>query len=153
MPLLVHAMAGPLAVHRAAVEHPRLADGKIADVDHLLDFAFTFGQDLAGFQGYQFTQGVLLRPQCIADLTHHFAALRRRDIAPELECLPGGFQHFLIFPGFAAADMTQQAAVDRANGMDNGSRARQPRAVADDRGFRLLRPSSLKTDALIACRI
>ena len=39
MPLLVHAMAGALAVHGEAVELAGEADGEIGDVDHLLHFA------------------------------------------------------------------------------------------------------------------
>ena len=47
MPLLVHAVLRPLRMHRQAVEHARLADGEVGDVDHLLHFAVAFGLDLA----------------------------------------------------------------------------------------------------------
>ncbi len=48
MPLLHQAMVGALGLDGQAVKHPRLADGEIADVDHLLHFAFAFGNDFAG---------------------------------------------------------------------------------------------------------
>ena len=38
---------GPLAVHGEAVKLAREAHGEIGDVDHLLHFAQSFGQDLA----------------------------------------------------------------------------------------------------------
>ena len=47
MPLLHQAMIRPFRLNRQAVKHARLADGEIADVDHLLHFAFAFGDDLA----------------------------------------------------------------------------------------------------------
>src|SRR5213075_2176208 len=45
MPLLHQTMVFSLRLNRQAVKHARLADGEIADVDHLLNFAFTFGND------------------------------------------------------------------------------------------------------------
>ena len=59
MPLLVHAVLGPLGVHRQAVEHARLADGEVADVDHLLDFAIALGLDLAHLEADQAAEAVL----------------------------------------------------------------------------------------------
>ena len=57
MPLLHQAMVLSLRLDREAVEHPRLADGEIADVDHLLHFAFAFRDDLAGLEGNELRQG------------------------------------------------------------------------------------------------
>ena len=50
MPLLHHAMAGTLRCDREAVELARKTDREIADIDHLLHFAETFLQNLAGFK-------------------------------------------------------------------------------------------------------
>jgi hypothetical protein len=47
LPLLVHAVARALAVHREAVQLARQADREVADVDHLLHFAEALGEDLA----------------------------------------------------------------------------------------------------------
>ena len=53
MPLLVHAVAGTLGVHGVAIQHARLADGEIGDVDHLLHFAIALGLALAHLQRNQ----------------------------------------------------------------------------------------------------
>ena len=80
MPLLVHAMAGALAVHGEAVELAREADGEIGDVDHLLHLAEALGQDLAHFERDQRAQVLLVRAQLVADLAHDVAAFRAPGI-------------------------------------------------------------------------
>ena len=50
-------------MHRLTVEHPRLANGKIGDIDHLLHFAVAFGLDLAVFQRDQRTERILVFAQ------------------------------------------------------------------------------------------
>src|SRR5262249_50461835 len=49
MPGFEHAVARPLAGNDLAVELARQADREIADIDHLLHFALTLLDDLAGF--------------------------------------------------------------------------------------------------------
>ena len=66
MPLLVHAVLRALGVHGEAVEHARLADGEIGDVDHLLHFAQAFGLDLAVFERDQRAEVFLGGAQCVA---------------------------------------------------------------------------------------
>ncbi len=51
MVLFEHAMPRPFAVHGKSVEHSRLADCKIANIDQFLDFAFPLGQYFPHFQG------------------------------------------------------------------------------------------------------
>jgi hypothetical protein len=36
MPLLHQAMARPFGLNGQAIKHPRLANGEVADIDHLL---------------------------------------------------------------------------------------------------------------------
>ena len=76
MPLLVQAVLGALGVHGAAVQHARLTDGKIGDVDHLLHFALPLGDDLAVFERDQFAELALVAPKLIAEQAHELAALR-----------------------------------------------------------------------------
>ena len=64
-------------MHGSAVEHARLPDREIGDVDHLLDFAVTFLLDLSGFQRHQRTEGVFFAPQRVADAPHQLAPPRR----------------------------------------------------------------------------
>ncbi len=60
MPLLHQAMARPFGLNRQAIKHPRLADGEVADVDHLLHLAFAFSEDLARLERNEFAQIALL---------------------------------------------------------------------------------------------
>jgi hypothetical protein len=53
-----------------AVQHARLADREIRDVDHLLHFAVAFGLDLAGFQRHQAAERALMGAQLFADQAH-----------------------------------------------------------------------------------
>ena len=56
MPLLHHAMVRAFGGDGQSVKLARKADGKIANIDHLLHFAFAFGQNFAGFQRDQSAQ-------------------------------------------------------------------------------------------------
>ena len=76
MPLLHQAMIRPLRLNRQAVKHARLTDGEIADVDHLLHFAFAFGDDLARLERDELTEIVLRFAQGVAELSNGFAANR-----------------------------------------------------------------------------
>ena len=59
VPLLVHAVLRPFRVHGVAVQHARLPDREIGDVDHLLDLAVALRFDLAVLQGHQTAQQIL----------------------------------------------------------------------------------------------
>ena len=52
----------------------RLTDREIANVDHLLHFAFAFGDDLSGLQGYELAELVFQFAQRIAKATNSLAA-------------------------------------------------------------------------------
>ncbi len=56
MPGFHHPVLGTLGCDRQAVELARQADCEIADVDHFLDFAKTFGCDLADFDRHEATE-------------------------------------------------------------------------------------------------
>ena len=89
MPLLHQAMVRPLRLNRQAVEHARLADGEIADVDHLLHFAFAFGDDFAGLERDELAEIVTSASRKrVAELADGFAAHRAGRDAPFLETLP-----------------------------------------------------------------
>ena len=47
MPLFHQTVIRPLRLNRQAVKHSRLADGEIADIDHLLHFAFALSYDFS----------------------------------------------------------------------------------------------------------
>ena len=77
MPLLVHAVARPLAVHRQAVELARQADREVADVDHLLHLAQPLGEDLAHLERDQPAERLLV----LAQLRRRARARPRRAAA------------------------------------------------------------------------
>ena len=82
MPLLDHPVVGPLAGDGQAIKLARQADREVADVDHLLDFAEAFLDDLAGLQRHQPGQRLLGGAQFLAKQPNQFAAARRRNHAP-----------------------------------------------------------------------
>ena len=87
MPLLHHPVARPFGGDRQAVELPRQADREVADVDHLLHFAVTFGPDLAHLERDEIAERLLGLAQRLPEIAHEVAALRRRHLAPRLERL------------------------------------------------------------------
>ncbi len=99
MPLLEHAVARAFARHGEAVKLARKSSGEIGDVDHLLHFAFAFGQDLAHFKRDQRAEIVLGAPQLIADLADDLAALGGRQHAPAFEDLGSLLNNGFIFAG------------------------------------------------------
>ncbi len=82
MPLLVHAVLRPLGVHGRAIQHPRLPHGEVGDVDHLLNFAEPFRQDLAILERDQRPEVLLVTAQLFAQQANRLAPLRRRNAAP-----------------------------------------------------------------------
>ena len=82
MPLLVHAVARPLAVHGEAVELAGKAGGEIGDIDHLLHFALAFGQDFAHLERNQRAEILLVLAQFQTDLADDFAPPGSRHHAP-----------------------------------------------------------------------
>ena len=59
-----------------------MADGEVADVDHLLHFAFAFGDNLAGLERDEFAEVAFLLAQSVAELPDGFAAHRPGRDAP-----------------------------------------------------------------------
>ena len=82
VPGLHHAMPGALAGDGQAVQLARQPDGEIADVDHFLHFAQPFLQDLAGLDGHQPPERLLVRAHQLAEPAHQLTAPGRRHAAP-----------------------------------------------------------------------
>jgi len=94
-----HAMAGALAVHRQSVELAREADGEIGDVDHFLNFAESFGEDLAGLESHEAAEFVLVAAERVAELARDFAALGSGKKPPALESFRGESNGLLVIVG------------------------------------------------------
>ena len=69
---------GALRMHRVAVQHARLADREVGDVDHFLHFAVAFGLDLAHLERDQRTR---VRP-CACARRRRTGESPRRDAVP-----------------------------------------------------------------------
>src|SRR4051794_28219667 len=89
MPGLHHPVTGPLGGDGEAVKLARQADGEVANVDHLLDLAEPFLEDLPGLEADEPAERLLLLPQDFAEEPHELAAAGRRNIAPGEEGLVG----------------------------------------------------------------
>ena len=118
VPLLVQAVSGPLGVHGVAVEHARLAQREVADVDHLLDLAVALGLDLAHFQRDQGAQSVLVVAQGVVDQPHGVTTLRGRDLAPGQSGFLGGLDDLLVVLHGSAAHPGDDAAVGGVHRLD-----------------------------------
>ena len=84
MPLLHHAVLRPLGGDGQPVQLPGKADGEIANINHLLHFAFAFRQDFPGFQRDKSAQIGFGVAQGVAELADDFAAFRRGQALPVL---------------------------------------------------------------------
>ena len=118
MPLLVHAVTRPLGMHREAVEHARLADGKVGDVDHFLDLAVALGLDLAHLEADEAAEQVLLGTKRLAHEPHGLATTRRRHVAPGGECRGGACHDALVVLGAGGADSRDDLAGRRIDRVD-----------------------------------
>ena len=82
MPGLHQPVPRPFGGDRPAVQLPRQPDGELADVDHLLHLAEGLRGDLAGLDGDQRGQIVLVLDEQFAEPGHQRAAHRSRCRAP-----------------------------------------------------------------------
>ena len=130
MPLLHHAVLGALGGDGQAVELAGKADGEVADINHLLHFAFAFGEDLAGFECDEASEVALGLAQGVAELADDFAAFGGGKELPFLEGLLGAAGGAFVFGLGGGADGRQQAAVDGRNARQ-GFAAAQPLAAED----------------------
>src|SRR5205823_8103694 len=56
MPLLHQTVTGPFRLNRQAIKHSRLTNSEVADVDHLLHFAFAFGNNFPSLERDELTE-------------------------------------------------------------------------------------------------
>ena len=77
--------AGRSEASRQSIELARQSDREVADIDHFLDFAVSFGADLAHFKTDEIAQRLLHFPQRIPEVADNLAAFGRRNHAPFVE--------------------------------------------------------------------
>ena len=76
MPLLHQTMAGPFRLNRQAIKHARLTDREVADIDHLLHFAFAFRDNFSGLERDKLAKLVFQFAKRVAEPANGFAANR-----------------------------------------------------------------------------
>ena len=113
MPLLHQTMVFSLRLNRQAVKHARLADGEIADVDHLLNFAFTFGNDLAGLESDELTKLMFQLAQRISEAANSIATDRAGRSSPFFERFLRTRDRCLVILVRGGANTCQPPAIDR----------------------------------------
>ena len=96
MPLLVHAVARTLAVHREAVKLARETDSEVGDIDHLLYFAFSFGENLARLERDQRAEVVFGAAQLVPQLARDLATFRRGQQTPALKRMRRPPQNLIV---------------------------------------------------------
>ena len=132
MPLLHQAMAGAFAGDRLAVELAAEADGELADVDHLLDFAQGFLRDLARFPADDRGELALVLAKLFAEQADEVAADGSGNDAPLEEGFGGGIDRGVDLRDVGAGELGERAAVDRGMLDDRLAAADLPiGAVAD----------------------
>src|ERR1700720_3440444 len=112
MPLLHQTMIFSLRLNREAVEHPRLADGEIADVDHLLHLAFAFRDDLAGLERHELAELGFRVAERVAELADGLAANRAGRRAPRLKGILSPRDCLFVFGIGSRTHARQEFAVD-----------------------------------------
>lgn len=86
-PVFLHRVVLSFAGDGEAVELARDSDGEIADVDHLLDFAAAFFEDLAAFEADEGGEVFFVLAKFVSELPDELASFGTWDIAPGAECL------------------------------------------------------------------
>ena len=106
---------------------PGVPSGRVSDcLARTADLAPTLLQDLAGLQGHESPQGLLVRAQLQADLPHQLAAPRGGDLAPAQERLVRGPRHGVVVGGAGPPDRAHLATVDRRDHREPFARGAQP---------------------------
>src|SRR5262249_41617329 len=82
VPGLHHPMSGPLGRDGEPVKLARETDSEIADVDHFLNFAKAFLENLPILQRDEAAELLLVLAQGLAETAHEFATARRGNGSP-----------------------------------------------------------------------
>ena len=118
MPLLVESVLRALGVHGTAVEHARLTDGEVGDIDHLLYFAARLCDQLAVLERDQLAELVLVASKRIAQQSHQLAPLGRRYLRPAPCCIGRAGHDLVELGGGGGGHGPEAPAVDRAETVD-----------------------------------
>src|SRR4051812_34207356 len=112
MPLFHQTMLRALRLNGQTVQHARLPNGEIANIDHLLNFALAFGNDLAGLKRNELPQLMFKIAQGVPKATNRISSHWPRSNTPFQKCFMSPTdREFIIFIR-CGADPSDHLAVD-----------------------------------------
>src|SRR5262245_43896173 len=82
MPLLHQPVTRSFRLNGQAIQHPRLPDREIANVDHLLHFAFAFSDNFSGLERDDVAELRFQFAQCVPKTANSFTAYWARSRTP-----------------------------------------------------------------------
>src|SRR5437763_2964338 len=130
MPLLHQPVTRSFRLDRKAIEHARLADCEIANVDHLLHFAFAFGDNFSGLERDELAELVFQFAQCVAKTANSVAAHRTRSRAPFQERVLSTRNRLVVIVIRCGTHTCDSPSINRRNLVDLCS-ATAPFAIED----------------------
>ena len=95
-----------------------MSNGKIRDVDHLLDFAVAFRFDLAVLERHQAAQRVFVQSQLFRHPSYGLAPLRCRHLPPLFGRIHRGGHDMLVVVLGCAAHLRESLAGGRVDRLD-----------------------------------
>src|SRR5256884_8984171 len=132
-------MARPFGLDGQPVKHARLADREIADINHLLHFAFTFRDDFSSLEGDKLTELVFQVAQCVAKTANSVAAHRTRSRTPFQERFLSTRNRLVVIIIRCGTHTCDSPPINRRNLVDLRS-ATAPFAI-EDASLTSVRPS------------
>src|SRR5207237_5684496 len=96
-----------------AIKHARLTNREVADIDHLLHFAFAFGDNLSGLERHELPEIMFKFTQGVAQTANGIAANRPGRGAPLQKSLVRARNPSVVIIGRSRAHAGQFLAIDR----------------------------------------
>ena len=118
MPLLHQTMVRPFGLNRQAIQHARLADGEIADVDHLLHFAFAFGDNFSGLESDELAKFMFQFAERVSETANSVASDWTRRSPPFFERFLRAREGCLVIVVRRGSNTRQPSAIDRRDLVD-----------------------------------
>ena len=125
------------AVHGQPIKHSGLTNGKVRNIDHLLNLTLAFGPNLSHLQADQGAQLLFVPAQRHTNLTDDISPFGGGDSLPINKGLRGTVYHNFIVVKTGATDLSDTFAVDRGNRRKHGTFTRHPGTDAGSGFFSL----------------
>src|SRR5882762_4203504 len=118
MPLLHEPVTWSFRLNCQAIKHARLANGEIADVDHLLHFAFAFCDDLTGLESDKLAELLFEIAQRVTKTANGLTAHRTRSRPPFQERFVRTRNRLIVIVIRCSTHAGDPASINRRNLVD-----------------------------------